>query len=145
MVGLIASLTLHATTGRATFGQGWLGAVPFGLLAGLMSIIGRDGLKTVASWVGLGGLLGSAGTVGAGPGLGGAVSPLPPGPGVVSEAAAQTTPQLTPPPLQELRPADPADLARMTGVFPDVPLGRPAPGWLDRETAPELDTGPRLP
>lgn len=142
-VGLFASLGLHATTGRATFGQGWLGAVPFGLLAGLMSIIGRDGLKTVASWVGLGGLLGT--TAVAGPGglpAGGPAGPLPPGPGVVSEAAAQTTPQLAAVPVQELRPASEADLARMTGVFPDVPLSRPAPAWLERETAPDLDTGP---
>ncbi|KQR37711.1 hypothetical protein [Deinococcus sp. Leaf326] len=139
VVGLGGSLALHATTGRATFGQGWLGAVPFGLLAGLMSIIGRDGLKTVASWVGLGGLLGA--TVGAAS-AGASAGPLPPGPGVVSEAAAQTTPQLTPAPMQELRPASEADLARMTGVFPDVPLGRPAPVWLGAATEPELDTGP---
>lgn len=136
-LGLAASLGLHAATGRATFGQGWLGAVPFGLLAGLVSIIGRDGLKTFASWFGLGSLLGTAPSVGAAAAPGG---PIPPGPGVASEAAAQTTPQLSPAP--GLRPASEADLTRLTGTFPDVPLRQPAPAWLDQERAPDLDTGP---
>ncbi|KQR40728.1 hypothetical protein [Deinococcus sp. Leaf326] len=141
-MGLAASLVLHWTTGRATFGQGWLGAVPFGLLAGLVSIIGRDGLKTFASWFGLGALLGP--TSSAVPaGLTSPAGPLPPGPGVASEAAAQTTPQVSPVPLQEPRPASEADLSRMTGTFDDVPLSRPAPAWLESEGAAELDTGPR--
>lgn len=137
-LGLAASLGLHAATGQATFGQGWLGAVPFGLLAGLVSIIGRDGLKTFASWFGLGALLGTAPSVGAAAAAPG--GPIPPGPGVVSEAVAQTTPQLSPVP--GLRPASEADLTRLTGTFPDVPLRQPAPAWLDQERAPDLDTGP---
>lgn len=125
-LGLVGSLALHATTGQATFGQGWLGAVPFGLLAGLVSIIGRDGLKTVASWFGLGALLPASAA--ATPAL--PSGPLPPGPGVVSEAAAQTKPQLGP--IPTLRHANEADLTQMTGEWP-------AARWLDPD--PALDTG----
>lgn len=138
-LGLAASLGLHAATGRATFGQGWLGAVPFGLLAGLVSIIGRDGLKTFASWFGLGSLLGTSPSVGAAAGVTAPGGPVPPGPGIVSEAATQTMPQLGP--MPGLRPASEADLTRLTSTFSDVALALPAPAWLDRDVAPELDTG----
>lgn len=49
--GMILAFVLHAITGRAMLGAaGWQGVVMFGLVAGAIAIIGRDGLKTVLSW-----------------------------------------------------------------------------------------------
>lgn len=134
--GLVASLALHVTTGRATFGQGWLGAVPFGLLAGLMSIVGRDGLKTAASWVVPGALVGVPGAAMAPAG------PLPPGPGVASEVATQPGPVLSSVVSTELRPATDMDMSNLTGNYQEIPLDRPAPPWLESEKGSVGDTGP---
>jgi len=49
--GLSISLLLHAFTGTAVLLMtGWVGAVLFGVTAGGLAIIGRDGAKTVISW-----------------------------------------------------------------------------------------------
>lgn len=113
-VGLVTSLVLHLVTGRATFGGGWLGAGAFGLVAGLISIVGRDGLKTVLSWFGLaaaslppvvGGVPVSGGVPGPSLPSPVPVGPLPPGPGMV----------------EELRPASTEDLARLADVEVPIP------------------------
>ncbi len=49
--GLILAALLHLLTGRATLVyDNWWGVIVFGLVAGLIGIVGRDGLKTVLSW-----------------------------------------------------------------------------------------------
>lgn len=125
-VGLVASLVLHAATGRATFGGGWIGTVAFGLVAGLISIVGRDGLKTVLSWFGL-----AAASV----------------PVVAVPVAAEATPGTMtaplppgPPEPEDLRPASAEDVVRMTGTaLPEVELDRPLPDFLRDDVL--LDTG----
>lgn len=50
--GLLVSALLHLVTGQATLAlTGWPGVLIFGVVAGLASIFGRDGLKTVLNWV----------------------------------------------------------------------------------------------
>ena len=50
--GLVVSVLLHLVTGQAMLAlAGWPGVLAFGLVAGLASIFGRDGLKTVLSWM----------------------------------------------------------------------------------------------
>jgi len=49
--GLSISLLLHAFAGTAVLLMtGWIGAVLFGVNAGGLAIIGRDGFKTIISW-----------------------------------------------------------------------------------------------
>lgn len=56
--GLICSALLHLWTGQAELGtHGWAGVMIFGIVAAVIAVAGRDGLKTVLSW------LGSAGQV----------------------------------------------------------------------------------
>ncbi|TSA80779.1 hypothetical protein FNU79_16175 [Deinococcus detaillensis] len=57
VVGMALSLTIYAVTGKATLGQpGWIGAALFGFFAAVVSVAGRDGLKTVLGYFGGGGV-----------------------------------------------------------------------------------------
>ncbi|AAF12320.1 hypothetical protein [Deinococcus radiodurans] len=50
--GLVVSVLLHLVTGQAALAlAGWPGVLVFGLVAGMAAIFGRDGLKTVLSWM----------------------------------------------------------------------------------------------
>lgn len=50
--GLLVSALLHLVTGQAVLAlAGWPGVLVFGAVAGMTSIFGRDGLKTVLSWM----------------------------------------------------------------------------------------------
>lgn len=50
--GLGLAFLLHAVTGRAMLGlTGLPGVTVFGLVAGAIAIVGRDGLKTVLGWL----------------------------------------------------------------------------------------------
>lgn len=121
---MVASLVLHRYTGRATFGPGPGGVVAFGLVAGVISIVGRDGLKTVLSWFGL--AASPSVVVQPLPGPAVPVQPLPPGP-----------------PAEELRPATAEDLTRMTGTaLPAVELEWPLLHQVP-DDSPVLDTGSR--
>ncbi len=52
-IGVVCSALLHLWTGNATLGaQGWPGVVVFGLVAAVVAMAGRDGLKTVLGWIG---------------------------------------------------------------------------------------------
>ncbi|AZI41928.1 hypothetical protein EHF33_03490 [Deinococcus psychrotolerans] len=53
VVGMALSLTIYAVTGKATLGQpGWIGAALFSFFAAVVSVAGRDGLKTVLGYFG---------------------------------------------------------------------------------------------
>lgn len=50
--GLLCAALLHLWTGNAMLGApGWPGVLIFGLVAAVVSVAGRDGLKTVLEWV----------------------------------------------------------------------------------------------
>lgn len=55
-VGIVGAVVLHLSNAGAElalFGStGWLSVAFFGLVAGLVAVIGRDGLKTILSWIG---------------------------------------------------------------------------------------------
>ena len=49
---MLVSALLHLVTGQAMLAlAGWPGVLVFGAVAGMTSIFGRDGLKTVLSWM----------------------------------------------------------------------------------------------
>ncbi len=53
VIGLVCSFFLHLWTGNAVLGaQGWPGVLVFGLVAAVVAMAGRDGLKTVLGWIG---------------------------------------------------------------------------------------------
>ncbi|MFC4639804.1 hypothetical protein [Deinococcus hohokamensis] len=52
LTGLVLAALLHLATGRAMLAlPGWPGVLLFGLVTGVIGIIGRDGLKTILTWV----------------------------------------------------------------------------------------------
>lgn len=53
VTGLVLAGILHAVTGRAMLAvPGPAGVLLFGMVTGVMGIVGRDGLKTVLTWLG---------------------------------------------------------------------------------------------
>jgi len=101
--GLSISLLIHAFTDTAVlFVNGWVGAVLFGVTAGGIAIIGRDGAKTIISW-------------------GAAIISAALAPGLLTLSPAVPVPAPSP------APVDPSQAAQVTPVPAEPATALPSP------------------